>query len=122
MYAPCSADIESNIGATHEITNIDYPGAASTPEAIPCGGGATESGTVAGGVNDFGVVTGHFWDTSYNEHGFIHYPNGTWVQVDYPGASQTGGAEMNDLGVMVGHYDDSSFVEHGYILNTFRTH
>jgi hypothetical protein len=97
-----------------QITKVDFPGASSTPGSAPCVGSV--SGTVPLGVNDEGIVSGHFWDTSNNEHGFQRFPNGFYKQIDFPGAFQTSGAGMNNLGTLVGHYDDSSCNNYGYIM------
>ena len=41
-----------------KLTYIDVPGARSM-------------GTVVNGVNDFGWLSGHYWDTKNFEHGFV---------------------------------------------------
>ncbi|MGA2131340.1 MAG: hypothetical protein ABSH50_03420 [Bryobacteraceae bacterium] len=95
------------------ITTIDAPGASTTPGSAPCTG--TTAGTIVIGINNAGSVSGHYWDTSYNEHGFIISSNGKFIPVNYPGAYQTSGGGLNDHDVMVGHYDDSSCNQNGYI-------
>jgi hypothetical protein len=67
------------------------------------------------GINNLGDVSGHFWDTSYNEHGFVRSHTGKFTQIDYPGAYQTGGGKLNDFGEVVGHYTDTSCNASGYI-------
>jgi hypothetical protein len=96
-----------------EITTIDAPGAATMLGTAPCTLGQT-AGTVVFGINDFGVIIGHFWDTSYNEHGFALYPNGKFVQIDVPGATATSGGAVNNLGQVTGHY---SILQSGVCYN-----
>ena len=55
-------------GRAGQYTTIDVPGAAST---------------VAVGVNDLGVVSGFYFDSSGNEHGFL-YRDGTFTTVTCP--------------------------------------
>lgn len=97
-----------------KITVIDFPGASTTPGTAPCTAGPV-SGTVANGVNDFGTVSGHFWDKNYIEHGFMRLANGVYYQVDVPGAFGNAGGGTNDFGTIVGHYFDSSCNERGFI-------
>ncbi len=96
------------------VTTIDAPGAATTPGTTPCSG--TAAGTAVLGINAAGDVSGHFWDTSYNEHGFVLSHTGVFTQIDVPGAFQTSGGGLNDGLWVTGHYDtDSSCDEAGYI-------
>jgi hypothetical protein len=97
------------------ITTIDVPGAATTPGTAPCVTGSV-AGTVPLGINRAGYVSGHYWDTSYNEHGFLMTPAGKFYQINVPGAYQTSGGGLNDKEEVVGHYAaDSSCSESGYI-------
>src|SRR5580658_5745901 len=59
--------------APGQYTTIDVPGAAST---------------VVVGVNDSGLVSGFYFDSSGNEHGFIDR-NGSFTTVDVPGDADT---------------------------------
>jgi hypothetical protein len=86
-----------------KISFIDVPGAAITPGAAPCLSGPV-AGTVGLGINDLGEVSGHFWDSSYNEHGFLLTATGKFYQLDVPGAYQTAGGGLNNRGNIVGHY------------------
>jgi len=94
-----------------KIIEIDVPGAGS-------------SGTSAEGINNFGWVSGHFFDAPNNyEHGFVLSPQGVFYQIDVPGAATnfpqggTSGGALNDEGVLVGHFDpaDLSQPEQAYI-------
>jgi len=97
------------------IAVIDVPGASTVPAAVPCGTGLI-AGTVISGINDLGEISGHFWDTSNNEHGFLRDTHGTFTQIDVPGAYQTAGGGLNDKDTMVGHYANSSCVSSGYTV------
>ena len=98
------------------ITNVDFPGASKVPGPAPC---LTETlaGTVADGVNDAGTVSGHFWDNSYNEHGYRRFSNGYYQRFDVPGAYQTGGGNINAVGMVAGHYTNSSCNNYGFIAS-----
>lgn len=87
------------------ITIADVPGASIMPN----------QGTVILGINDLGLVSGHFWDSAGNEHGFVGLPGARFFQIDVPGATSTSGGGLNDLGQVVGHWTDTSGVQHGYI-------
>jgi hypothetical protein len=95
------------------ITTINAQGASTTPGDAPCTG--TTAGTIAIGINNAGYVSGHYFDTSYNEHGFIMTSSGKFIEINVPGAYQTSGGGLNDHDVLVGHYDDTSCNESGYI-------
>ena len=97
-----------------KVTTIDYPGAATTLGATPCAGNA--GGTIVLGINDLGDVSGHFWDSSYYEHGFLMTAAGKFYQLDVPGAFQTSGGGVNNKRQVVGHYaPDNTCGSAGYI-------
>jgi hypothetical protein len=87
------------------ITTIDVPGATANTL------GQNESGTVVLGLNNLGWISGHFWDASGYEHGFLRSPRGTYYQIDVADAATTlpgggtSGAGLNDLCQVIGHYD-----------------
>jgi len=89
----------------HLTYPIDVPGVTT----------AAGLGTIPLGVNDFGAISGHFWDSAVKEHGFLRLPNGQYLQIDVPGAASTGGGGLNDFGVVVGHYNDQNGNQIGYI-------
>jgi hypothetical protein len=80
-------------------TTLSYPGA---------------SFTFAGGANVWNSVTGIYFDSAGNGHGFLEN-NGDYTSFDYPGASFTEATGINALGVIVGVFIDSSGNEHGFI-------
>jgi hypothetical protein len=85
---------------------------------VPCDG--TNAGTALEGINNNGDLSGHFYDTSNNVHGFIWLNEGGqftangFIQIDVPGAYQTSGGGLNDFTEIVGHYNDSSCNYFGY--------
>jgi hypothetical protein len=62
---------------------------------------------VADGINNFGLVTGNYEDTSSTFHGFV-WQNGEFRTVDYPGAAYTLLYAVNNLGVAIGYYNDGT--------------
>lgn len=117
---------DNNTGISHgwirnpfngQITTYDAPGASSTtgtPENNPCKLDVN-GGTAVYGINDLGELAGHFWDTSFNEHGFVLSPNGNFTQIDVPGAISTSLGNVNNIGQVDGHYLDSHCNNLGYI-------
>jgi len=101
--------------ASGTITQIDVPAASTVPGPAPCIS-SNIGGTVVNGINDKGFISGHYWDKSYNEHGFVRMPNGRFIRLDVPGAYQTAGGGINNAGVVVGHWaTDSSCDDSAYI-------
>lgn len=82
-----------------KYTTLSYPGA---------------SFTFAGGANVWNSVTGVYFDSAGNGHGFLE-SNGAFTSFDYPEASFTEGTGINALDVIVGVFIDSSGNEHGFI-------
>jgi len=80
------------------FTAINYPGALSTG---------------AFGINDLGQIVGGYCLTVTvcgqsqiaTDHGFLD-SNGTFTELDYPGARNTQAMAINKTGVIVGEYDD----------------
>jgi uncharacterized membrane protein len=72
--------------------------------------GAT--GTQTYGINNFGVISGYFFDTQGIAHGFI-LKNGTYTQIeDVPGSVGTFAIRINDLGVLAVQYVTPDGVNH----------
>lgn len=106
--------------ASGTITKIDVPGASTVPGSAPCISGST-GGTAVDGINDKGYISGHYWDKSYNEHGFVRTPAGGFIALNVPGAYQTAGGGINNAGVVVGHWaTDSSCDDSGYMSKVTR--
>lgn len=62
---------------------------------------------VASGVNNGGVVTGYYVDSSGNYHGFV-WQGGAFQTVDYPGAVNTILGGLNDRGAAIGYWGDGT--------------
>jgi len=62
---------------------------------------------VASGINNAGLLTGYYLDSSSNYHGFV-WQNGTFQTVDYPGALDTSLGQANNRGVAIGSYGDGT--------------
>lgn len=97
------------------ITKIDVPEASTTTGTNPCISSPV-GGTEVYGINAKGYISGHYWDKSFNEHGFLRTPKGAFINLDVPGAFQTAGGGVNSAGEVVGHYTtDSSCDDAGFI-------
>ncbi|MHB1951962.1 MAG: DUF3466 family protein [Acidiferrobacteraceae bacterium] len=75
--------------------------------------------TAAYGINDSGVVVGHYYGQSYGGHDFA-YSGGTYTTVSVPGDLYEGaggdeGVGINNNGQIVGTYEDSSGYTHGFL-------
>jgi len=69
------------------------------------------TGTYATGINNGGMVTGTYTDTSFNEHAFVRTNSGTWTSFDVPGGNFgffTPTLSINNNGVVVGSYFQGS--------------
>jgi hypothetical protein len=110
--------VRSSTGST---TTFSATGAGSTPQSsafcpFPLGSCA---GTFAGSINNGGIVTGYYVDSSNVWHGFVRTEAGVITPIDAPaagsGANQgTFGAGINSKGVIAGYYVDSGNVYHGF--------
>jgi hypothetical protein len=84
---------------TYSYTKITIPGFGVYPTAI----------------NATGTVLGNYYDSSFQEHGFI-YKNGAVTTFDPPGSIGTTPAGINAAGEIVGSYQDQNYTQHGFIL------
>jgi hypothetical protein len=94
-------------------TTVNYPlGGTGQLKGYPLG-------TMLTGINNLGVVTGLYADSSGNNHGLVDVA-GRFTTVNFPGAG-SGDQEgtvlfgLNDLGVIIGGYFDTKGLCHGYI-------
>jgi hypothetical protein len=67
------------------------------------------------GLNDWGVITGSYFDTNNVQHGYLRTPEGTFVTIDPPGSVGTQPENINDSGAIVGYYIDANNVYHGFL-------
>jgi hypothetical protein len=68
------------------------------------------------GLNDWGVITGSYWDSNDVQHGYLRTPEGTFVTVDPPGSQATQPESINDSGAVAGYYLDANGVFRGFLL------
>jgi probable HAF family extracellular repeat protein len=95
---------QTNIASRYEFVKLDYPNA---PASYPLG------------INSSRQIVGARIDLKGVFHGYL-YANGTFTDIDYPGASQipgggtiTGG--INDLGAIAGTFSDAKGFQHGFL-------
>jgi len=80
------------------LATIDAPGALT-------GGGA---GTEPAGIDYEGDISGFYFAKSDGEpHGFLRYPNGSFVTFLVPGSFATPVGAINDFGTLIGGYFDA---------------
>lgn len=96
------------------FTTFEVPGSSMLA------GQGTLPGT-PGGLNDFGAITGLYYDANNNFHGFLRKRDGTFVKFEAPGADTTDTfygtfpQGLNDLEAIEGYYLDASGVFHGFL-------
>lgn len=75
-------------------------------------------GTTALGINDSEMIVGSYYhfdaDGQVHQHGFCLMPNGSFVQIDVPGATDTIPRAISAANV-TGFYFDQSGNEHGFV-------
>lgn len=85
------------------------------PYDAPGAGTSAGQGTFASDVNDWGLITGWYTDSTGSTHGYIRYPNGTFASFDAPDATEgTWGIIPNNAGEIAGVYFDSVGT-HGFV-------
>jgi hypothetical protein len=88
-----------------------------TPLADPPGSAPMQN--FAGGINDFGVITGNFLDANGGNHGYVkigaHYRT-----VDFPGGTSSALNAVNDLGQAAGFYVGADGFFHGFTFDTIK--
>lgn len=91
--------------------------------------GATFQGTVAVGINDFGVIAGITRDANDVRHGYLRHPDGAFTVFDHPdgGTGPTQGTRvggLNALGAVAGSVRDANGMDTPYVWDpsgTFHT-
>jgi hypothetical protein len=73
-------------------------------------------GTFAQGINRWNSVVGYYLDANDVPHGFKFFSNGSFMDINFPGAQRTTPMGINDSGVIVGSYIDV-FGSHGFIYH-----
>ena len=73
------------------------------------------------GLNDWGAITGDYYDANNGFHGYLRNPDGTYIKFEAPGAditipfNGTFPASLNNLGVIAGDYYDVNEVSYGFV-------
>jgi len=73
------------------------------------------------GLNDFGAITGLYYDVNNVFHGYLRNPDGRFIKFEAPGADTTDEFfgtfpnSLNDFGSIAGDYLYSSDVYHGFL-------
>jgi hypothetical protein len=75
------------------------------------------------GLNDWGAITGIYYDVNNVVHGFLRSPEGAFTTFEAPGADTTANdfngtfpVSINDRGTITGYYIDANNVSHGFLL------
>lgn len=95
-----------------KFTTFEAPGADTTPGSFN-GTGCFSDCPVD--LNDWGEITGSYWDSNNMQHGFLRTPDGSFVTVDPPGSAGTQPESINDSGAITGYYLDTNNVYHGFL-------
>jgi hypothetical protein len=74
-------------------------------------------GTFVQGINRWNSVVGYYLDANNVPHGFKFLSNGTFIDINFPGAQRTTPMGINDSGMIVGSYIDV-FGSHGFIYHS----
>jgi probable HAF family extracellular repeat protein len=90
-----------------KLTIISFPGAAG--------------GTFPSGINNQGVIVGNYFTSEERDgsHGFM-WKNGTFTNIEFPGAVATAPVKISNNGDVVGTYVDSPQFEHGFSFDKGR--
>jgi hypothetical protein len=98
-------------------TYITFDPPGEGPYGVGCGADC------AIGLNDWGAITGMYYDVNNVSHGFLRSPEGFITTFEAPGADTTPNSyngtfpvSINDLGVITGYYWDANNVSHGFLL------
>jgi hypothetical protein len=93
-----------------KFTTFDAPGAGtSSGQGTGCPSDCPVS------INDWGAITGSYWDANYVSHGYLRSSEGKIVTVDPVGSTYTFPDGLNDLGSITGYYLDANGVYHGFL-------
>jgi probable HAF family extracellular repeat protein len=74
--------------------------------------------TFARGISNLGQVVGDYLDSAGRNHGFIHYRDGGFGPIDFPGAQTTIPTDIDDDGQIVGDYTDDLGRFHGFLFKS----
>jgi probable HAF family extracellular repeat protein len=89
--------------ANYAFTTIDAPGASG-------------EGTVVVGINSKSQIVGYFPDNTGAFHGFL-YTNGSFIQINVPGAAFTEAYGINNKGQIVGAFFPTGTFSQGFFYS-----
>lgn len=92
-----------------KYTALDAPGADTKAGDF--------NGTLPNAINETGAITGVYFDSNNEEHGFLRTPEGKYTAFDVPGSTtgSTTGIALNREGAIVGYYLDENGVFRAYL-------
>jgi hypothetical protein len=105
-------------------TAIRFPDGTITTFEVPGSSMEAGQGTLPArfsGLNNFGVITGLWYDANNNLHGYLRTRDGNFTDFEAPGADTmdesygTSPDSINDFGAITGYYLDASGVYHGFL-------
>jgi hypothetical protein len=97
--------VKKIFGNGYSVITFDVPGAGT--------GGL--GGTSPLAINNFGAITGGYYDANFVSHGFVRDPFGKLTSFDPPGSTATYPTGINDWGTIAGWYTDANDVHHGFL-------
>lgn len=105
-------------------TYIRYHDGELTTFAVPGSSMEVGQGTLPAqttGLNQWGAITGLYYDANNTFHGYLRSPDGKFTDFEAPGADLvdayygTFPESINDMGAIAGYYIDSNSVYHGFL-------
>jgi predicted membrane protein len=108
-------------------TFIRFPNGYITTFAVPGSSMQAGQGTLPAsltGLNQYGAITGLYYDANNTFHSYLRSPNGKFVDFEAPGAdlvspySGTFAESLNDFGTIAGYYADNHQVLHGFVRSS----
>ena len=115
---------EDNSGNFVAHTYLHTPDGKFTIFEVPGSSMQAGQGTLratSSGLNQWGAVTGLYYDSNNAFHGYVRYPNGSFSTFEAPGADTTVPFNgtfpqgLNDFGTVAGYYLDINEVYHGFV-------
>jgi uncharacterized membrane protein len=99
-----------------KFTNFEAPGSDTNPNDF--------NGTFPNAINDWGAITGSYYDVNNVGHGFLRSPEGAFTTFDAPGSVFTNPIALNLEGAVVGYYVNQNNVVRAFLRRpdgTFKT-
>jgi hypothetical protein len=92
------------------FTTFDAPGAGTGAYQ---GTGCSSDCPVS--QNDWGAITGMYFDANYVLHGYVRRPDGRITTIDPSGSLFTWSSGINDEGAITGYFVDQNNVYRGFL-------